>query len=71
MTTRANNEPRPRQTTANNAFLAGVKRLMNGKIYKHALMLVNYDGEAAAVEYLQQFFRRPVSVAFFTGEQPK
>lgn len=48
-----------RQTAANNALLAKVKRVMNGKIFKRAGEILNAEGEDAARAYLQQFFSRP------------
>ncbi len=53
-----------KQTAANNEILRQVKALMNTKIYKKTLHLVNEQGEDAALEYLQMFFNKPVSNFF-------
>jgi len=61
--------PAKKQTAANNPFLAGVKVIMNQKIFAHAARDLNSEGEAAALKYLQQFFSVPVSVEFFSGRR--
>ena len=53
-----------KQTAANNTFLRQVKTLMNGKVYQKVLGLVNSEGENAAREYLQGFFRQPINSVF-------
>lgn len=45
----------PKQTAANNRTLKIVKRFFNGKIYKHAMVLMNNHGESAVMEYIKQF----------------
>ena len=68
-------EQMKRQTARNNEFLAGVKRMMNAKIYARTCKLMNSDpfpngmggGEGAAVMYLQQFFINPISRDMFVG----
>ena len=54
-----------KQTAANNPFLAGVKKHMNSKIYAHALRIFQADGQPATLQYLQQFFSKPVTAEFF------
>lgn len=61
-----------KQTCANNAFLRGVKKTMNKKIYARVCKLYNTTdqgrmsgGEGVAVMYLQQFFNRPITAAEF------
>jgi hypothetical protein len=49
-----------KQTAANNAFLAKVKRAMNAPIFREASRLANAEGEAAARAYVQRFFVSPV-----------
>ncbi len=44
-----------KQTAANNTFLAGIKKHWNYKIFKKASQILNQDGKAAAIAYLQQF----------------
>ena len=54
-------------TARNNLFLAGVKRMMNGKIFAKVSAVVNEDGEEAGLAYLQQYFRIPVTIEFFVN----
>jgi hypothetical protein len=64
-----------RQTARNNKLLAGVKRMMNAKIYARTVQLVNAPtgesegwrtyGQLSAVAYLQQFFSMPISAEVF------
>lgn len=60
-----------KQTAANSAFLFGVKKLMNKKVYARTLQLLNtpggelLGGEKQAVTYLQQFFNKPVTAQTF------
>lgn len=49
-----------KQTSANNEFLAQVKKVWNAKIYKKASELVNTQGVEAARQYVQQFQRSPL-----------
>jgi hypothetical protein len=52
-----------KQTAGNNAFLAKVKRAMNGKAFARTAEIMNRDGEAAAREFMQGFFISPVDEA--------
>jgi hypothetical protein len=52
-----------KQTAANNAFLAKVKKGFNAPTYKLTLELANTKGEQAAREYVQSFVRSPVDEA--------
>lgn len=64
-----------KQTARNNELLAGVKKMMNAKIYLRTMHLVNADpspngmggGEGAAVMYLQQYFNKPITRDLFVG----
>jgi hypothetical protein len=49
-----------RQTASNNAILARAKRVWNAPIYKRTSEVMNAEGEAAAIAYLQQFVVGPV-----------
>lgn len=61
----------PKQTSANNKFLAAVKKMMNHKIYKRTMQLLNTPGSELsggmpqALVYLQQFFTVPINEKFF------
>jgi hypothetical protein len=55
------------KTCANTPLLAGIKRAMNHKVYKQALVTYNHGGETECLAYVQQFFNVPVSVEFFTN----
>jgi hypothetical protein len=48
-----------KQTAANNAFLAKVKRIFNAKVFRHASELLNTEGDAAARLFLKTFFSDP------------
>lgn len=45
-----------KQTAANNADLARIKKAMNGPIFKRASEIYNADGRDAAMAYMGQFF---------------
>lgn len=45
-----------KQTAANNAILANIKKQMNGPIFKKASEMMNNGGEAACRAYMGQFF---------------
>lgn len=49
-----------KQTVANNQTLKTVKRIFNKKIFKHASAIMNTEGEAATLVYLQQFTRTDI-----------
>lgn len=49
-----------KQTSANNQTLAKIKRIFNAKIFKHASAIMNTEGEAATLAYLQQFTRTDI-----------
>lgn len=57
---------KPRQTAANNAALARIKRAMNAKIYKVCVALMNSEDaglrtwtiEAEGVEAVREYLRR-------------
>lgn len=51
------NEPRPKATCSNNAFLCRTKQVYNHKIYAKALTLVRLSGELAARRYVAQFHK--------------
>jgi len=46
-----------KQTAGNNTFLANAKRLWNAKIFKQVSTIMNTEGRAAAIAYLQQYTR--------------
>jgi len=56
-----------KQTARNNKFLAGVKRMMNHKIYPIVARKLNAEGQDAALAYLKTWFNNPdaVTVEFF------
>lgn len=64
-----------KQTSRNNEFLAGVKKMMNAKIYSRTLAILNANpfpagmggGEKAALTYLQQYFNKPIVREMFVG----
>ena len=64
-----------KQTAANNALLADVKRTMNSKIYKRALELANQGtissdnrtDEERVITYLRQFFNCPIDREFLSA----
>jgi hypothetical protein len=60
-----------KQTAGNNKFLAGVKAHMNKPIFAHTARIVNAEGEAAALAYLQQFFLNSISAEFFRKQGSK
>ncbi|MEF8729500.1 MAG: hypothetical protein V5B34_15025 [Accumulibacter sp.] len=45
----------PKQTAGNNTFLANAKRGWNVKIFKRVSTIMNTEGRAAAIAYLQQY----------------
>jgi hypothetical protein len=49
-----------KQTAGNNALLRKAKRVWNTPTFKRAAEIMNAEGEAATVAYLQQFVNRPV-----------
>jgi hypothetical protein len=49
-----------KQTAGNNALLRKAKRVWNIPTFKRAAEIMNAEGEAATVAYLQQFVRVPV-----------
>lgn len=57
-----------KQTSANNNLIAAVKAQYNQKIFKRFAELVNSDGEAAAIEYMDQFSRLAVTRKVLLGE---
>lgn len=50
-----------KQTAANNKTLLKIKIIFNAKIYKRALAIMNSEGEAATMEWLQQFVTVPIA----------
>ena len=58
-----------KQTAKNNKFLAGVKRLMNHKIYASTSRKLNEEGQDAALSYLKTFFNDPdeITVVFMNS----
>jgi hypothetical protein len=48
-----------KQTAANNAFLAKIKRIFNAKMFKRASEILNADGEDAARAFIATFYRDP------------
>jgi hypothetical protein len=54
-----------KQTAGNNRFLAGVKRLMNAKIYRETARLLNAEGTDAALAFLNRYFRNPMTAEQF------
>ena len=55
MTTNTTPNTAPKQTAGNNAFLANAKRGWNVKIFKRVSTIMNTEGRAAAIAYLQQY----------------
>jgi hypothetical protein len=49
-----------KQTAGNNTLLRKAKRVWNTPTFKRAAEIMNAEGEAAMVAYLQQFVNRPV-----------
>jgi hypothetical protein len=49
-----------RQTANNNDFLRKAKRVWNAPTYQKASEILNAEGEAATIAYLQQFVTLPV-----------
>lgn len=49
-----------KQTITNNQTLKAIKRIFNEKIFKHASSIMNTEGEAATLAYLQQFTRTDI-----------
>lgn len=48
-----------KQTAANNELLTAIKKIFNGKIYKHALNILNTAGQEDCLYYVNGFVREP------------
>ena len=49
-----------KQTISNKQTLKAIKRIFNTKIFKRASELMNTEGEAATLAYVQQFVRSDI-----------
>lgn len=61
------NVPQPEANAGNNVLLNAVKSTMNFPIYRGVLRAMRTVGHDAAVEYLQQFFNKPLAETHFAA----